>query len=142
LDFGNGHQSLTPASLKIMTQRDIHLIRAFTSDGNDASIGLVAFSNVDHHFKTATLWYVLGNKQNGGQGYTTRAVSKILSLGFTELGLQTINAWAVELNLPSIRVLERNHFRLIGRQRQCHYIDGRACDRLLFDLLACEHEEI
>ena len=29
-------------------------------------------------------------------------------------------------------------FRYIGRQRQCHVIDGRAYDRLLFDLLAEE----
>jgi hypothetical protein len=30
LDFGNGHQILSPVSLKIMTQRDIHLLRVFT----------------------------------------------------------------------------------------------------------------
>jgi len=29
--------------------------------------------------------------------------------------------------------IERLGFRFIGRQRQCHYIDGRPCDRLMFD---------
>jgi RimJ/RimL family protein N-acetyltransferase len=43
---------------------------------------------------------------------------------------------------PSIHLIERVGFRPIGRQRQCHDIDGHAYDRLWFDLLASEHEEI
>jgi RimJ/RimL family protein N-acetyltransferase len=43
---------------------------------------------------------------------------------------------------PSLRTIERLGFRFIGRQRQCHYIDGRLYDRLLFDLLASEHREL
>ncbi len=33
-------------------------------------------------------------------------------------------------------------FKFIGRQRKCHYIEGRPLDRSLFDLLASEHKEI
>jgi len=142
LDFGNGNQILNEISLKIMIQRDIHLIRSFTSDSEDAPIGLVALSGISHNFKTATLWYVLGDKSYGGKGYTARAVSKILHAGFKELGLQAVNAWAVESNTPSVRVLTRNNFQPIGRQRKCHYIEGRPFDRLLFDLLASEYKEI
>jgi hypothetical protein len=43
---------------------------------------------------------------------------------------------------PSIRTIERLGFRFVGRQRQCHTIDGRPYDRLLFDLLASEHREL
>ena len=32
-------------------------------------------------------------------------------------------------------------FKFIGRQRRCHVVDGRVCDRLWFDLLASEHVE-
>lgn len=142
LDFGNGNQILSPISIKVMTQKDGHLLRVFTSSSDEAPLGLVALSNINHRFATAMLWYVLGNKSYAGQGYTTRAVSKILALGFAELGLQAVNAWAVDGNVASIRILQRNNFRLIGRQRKCHYIDGRAFDRLLFDLLASEHKEI
>lgn len=141
LDFGNGRQSVTPVLLKIMTQRETHFLRVYTSDGDDTPIGVVGLNNVDRHSKTATLWVVLGNKSFRGRGYATRAVSKMLSLAFQELGLHAVNTWIVEHN-PSIRVAERNNFRLIGRQRQCHYIDGRPYDRLLFDILASEHREI
>ena len=66
----------------------------------------------------------------------------MLTFGFTELGLHVVSAWTVETNIPAQRVLEGLHFKYIGRQRQCHYIDGRPYDRLLFDLLATEHQEI
>jgi len=32
LDFGNGVQMVSPITLKIMTQRNIHLFRAYTAD--------------------------------------------------------------------------------------------------------------
>ena len=91
---------------------------------------------------TATLWYVLADPAYRGRGYATRAVSETLTYGFGDLGLHAINAWAVETNHASLRVLERNHFRLIGRQRACHWIDGRVYDRVWFDLLASEHDAV
>ena len=142
LDFGGGLQILSPVTLKIMTQRDSHLLRIFTPDTDDAPIGLVALSNIARNFQTALLWYVLGDKGYGGQGYTTRAVSEMLTVGFEELALQSVNAWTLESNGPSIKVLTRNHFRLVGRQRRCHWIDGHPFDRLLFDLLHADHKPV
>src|SRR5438093_12839782 len=73
---------------------------------------------------------------------TRPASAAMLTLAFEELGLAAVNAWTVETNIPAQRVLEALHFRCIGRQRQCHYIDGRPLDRLLFDLLATEHRDV
>ncbi len=142
LDFGNGKQVLTAASLGIMAQRDIHLIRAFTDDSGEAPIGVVGLSNVDRVFRTATPWCVLGDRRYAGRGYASRALSRILTLGFTELGLHSVYAWVVADNAASLKLVERTNFRLIGRQRECHYIDGRPHDRLLFDLLAREHKGV
>lgn len=142
LDFGNGVQVLEAPSLKIMAQRGLHLLRVFTADSEDTPIGLAALSNIHPTFQTATLWFLLGDKRFAKQGYTTRAVSKILTLGFQELELRSINAWAVEQNVASIRTIERNNFRLVGRLRECHHIDGHPRDRLLFDILKSEHQEI
>ncbi len=139
LDFGNGVQVPTPVMLKFMIQKENHLLRVFTLDQMDEPLGVVAFSNVARNFRTALLWYVLGNKAFACQGHTTRAVSELLRIGFTELSLRAVEAWAVDENRASIRVLEKNAFRHIGRQRSCHDIDGRAMDRLLFDLLSSEY---
>ena len=140
LDFGNGVQMVNPITLKIMTQRDIHVFRAYTADHGDVPAGVVGLTNVDRHVKTASVWAVLGNKRYGG--CTKEAVSRMLTFGFTELGLRVVNAWTVETNIPAQRVLEALHFKYIGRQRQCHYIDGQPYDRLLFDLLATEHQDV
>lgn len=140
LDFGNGVQQVTPVTLKIMTQRDIHVFRLYTAPDGDLPVGVVALTNVDRNFKTASIWAVLGRKRYGG--CTAEACSRLLTFAFTELGLHAVNAWTLETNIPGQRVLERLRFKFIGRLRQCHYIDGRPYDRLLFDLLATEHQDI
>jgi RimJ/RimL family protein N-acetyltransferase len=141
LDFGNGRPILTPALLKIMSQRDTHFLRAYTSDLDDTPIGIVGLNSVNRTFKTATFWGASGEKSFRNRGYSTIASSKLMTLAFRHLGLQAVNTWAVDHN-PSLRTIERLGFRFIGRQRQCHHIDGRPYDRLLFDLLASEHREI
>ncbi len=67
---------------------------------------------------------------------------KLITVGFTELGLESIYAWVVEANVDCLRLVERIQLRYVGRQRRCHWIDGRPYDRLLFDLLASEHKEL
>lgn len=81
---------------------------------------------------------MLGNKRYGG--CTTDACRMMLTLAFGELGLAVVNAWTLEINRAGRRVLERLHFNYIGRLRQCHCIDGQWFDRLLYDLLASEHQ--
>jgi RimJ/RimL family protein N-acetyltransferase len=139
LDFGQGVQQLSALSLKMMTQRDIHVLRVFTADDDATPIGVTGLSSVDRQFRTATAWTVLGSKRFGGTA--TRATSGILTVGFGELGLRAINAWTVETNIAAQRVLERVGFRYIGRLRKCHYLNGQPLDRLLYDIMADEHCE-
>ena len=141
LDFGNGRQIVTPPLLKIMAQRDTHFLRAYTRDSDQRPIGIVGLNAVDRVFRTGTLWAVAGEKSFSKRGYVSLATSKFLTLAFRDLGLHVVNTWIVDRN-PSVRSLERLNFRFIGRQRQCHTIDGRPYDRLLFDLLASEHREL
>jgi RimJ/RimL family protein N-acetyltransferase len=140
LDFG-GRQVVTPALLKIMTQRDTHFVRLYTSPRDGAPIGIAGLNNIDRVSRTATFWGVAGDKSFRNRGYGTLAGRTFLSLVFRELGLHSINTWVAENN-PSLRIGERLHYHYIGRQRQCHMIDGRLVDRLLFDLLASEHRAL
>ena len=141
LDFGAGRQVVTPALLKIMSQRDTHFMRLYTADGSDRPIGIVGLNSIDRVFRSATFWAAAGDKSFRQRGYATHASARFLSLAFRELGLNVINTWALEHN-PSLRGIERLEFRYVGRQRQCHYIDGKPYDRLLFDLLASEHRDL
>lgn len=139
LDFGSDVRVLTPLLLQVMAQRDIHCLRVFTPPKSAQPIGLVGLSNISAFFKSATLWYVLGDKTYAAGGHTTEAVRQMLDHGFRDLQLQAITAWAVEENTASVRVLEKTGFRPIGRQRRCHRLGDRYLDRLLFDLLTHEH---
>jgi RimJ/RimL family protein N-acetyltransferase len=139
LDFGDGRQIVTPPLLKIMLQRDSHFLRVYTNEAGDP-VGVTALNSVNRDFKTATFWGLAGNKSFRNRGYGTLAGSSFLTLAFRELNLHAINTWAVENN-PSRKLIERLNFRTIGRQRQCHYIDGRAYDRVFYDLLESEHKE-
>lgn len=139
LEFGDGGGVVSPAWLKIMVQRKTEVIRVFTPDYDDNPIGVIALTNVHRNFKTADIWAAVGDKSFRARGYATPATSEMLTYGFEEMGLHAIKAVIVDGN-PSIRIVERLGFKFIGRQRQCHYIDGRPRDRLLFDLLASEHE--
>jgi len=138
LDFGDGHGTITPAWLKIMSNRRTHVIRVFTDDQADRPIGVVALDQVNPHFRTATIWAVLGEKAFARHGYTTRAVSELLTFGFQQLGLHAVHTWVVAHNV-SAAIPPRLHFREVGRLRECHRIDGRYYDRILYDLLASEH---
>ncbi len=141
LDFGAGRQAVTPTLLKIMAQRETNFMRVYTAHRDEVPIGIVALNNVDRIFRTGTLWGVAGEKSFRSRGYAGIAASRLLTLAFRDLGLHSVNTWVVDCN-PSQRSVERIGFRLIGRQRQCHFIDGRLYDRLLFDLLASEHQEV
>lgn len=141
LDFGGGGQRITPALLRIMAQRDTHFIRLYTMPGDDHPLGIVALNSVDRNMRTGTLWAVAGDKSFRHRGWARLAVSRLLTLAFRELGLHSVNTWTVEHN-PSQRGVARLGFRYLGRQRQCHFIDGQPYDRLLFDLLASEHREL
>ena len=141
LEFGDGRQVISAAWLKIGLQRGTYVVRVFTADDDTTPIGVTGLTNINPHFKTANIWVVLGDRRYAGQGYASRGISKMLTVAFRELGLQAIHTWIVDGN-PSVHVARHVHFRPIGRQRHCHYIDGRAHDRLWFDLLATEHEEL
>ena len=141
LDFGGGRQTVSPEWLKMAMQRGTYAIRLFTPDQDDRPIGVTALGDINPQFRTANYWVILGDKAYAQRGYASRATSAMLTIGFRDFGLLAINTWIVDGN-PSIGVVRRVKFRPVGRQRQCHQIDGRTYDRLWFDLLAVEHEEI
>ena len=140
LDFGDGRQQISAEWLKIALQRGTLFLRVITSDLDDVPIGVVGLSSVNRNFKTANFLIVIGERAYAKQGYATRAGLEMLTICFRDLGLHSIHTWIAEGN-HSVQLARNLNFKPIGRQRQCHYIDGRPCDRLWYDLLASEHQE-
>ncbi|HEX2667723.1 MAG TPA: GNAT family protein [Gammaproteobacteria bacterium] len=139
LDLGGGEKPIGAMALRIMTKNDAHIIRAFTADDDGGPIGLVALSSVNRDFRAAVLWALLGDRRYAGKGYLYRSTSAMLTLGFDVHGLECVNAWALESNQASLRILKKLNFRPIGRQRHGRDGEGEPFDRLLFELQAGEH---
>src|SRR2546430_16578349 len=53
LDFGVGAPALSVVSLRVMSQRDLHVLRVFTPDDTDLPIGSVARSATRGYSQTA-----------------------------------------------------------------------------------------
>ena len=53
-----------------------------------------------------------------GKGYITDAISQIVRYGFTEISVNKILGYCLEDNIGSIRALEKNYFKNIGKVEQ------------------------
>jgi RimJ/RimL family protein N-acetyltransferase len=139
LDFGS-ERPLTAVALKYaIAQGSMRLFTYAPDDAaGDAPIGVVGLGSIHPRFRTALLWYALGEPGYACQGLTGRAAAEVVRIGFHELELRAINAWVVDGNEASVRILENIGFQRVGRQRQCHRIEGRRRDRLLFDIVSSE----
>jgi len=142
LQFGSSNtKKLDPLTFRGMAQSPDHEFHLFYEDTLNQPIGMVAFSDIDHDSKTARLWFVLGDKNFAGKGYTKRAVYECLRYAFFDIGLNSVIAHTVKENEASINILEQCRFNFIGRRRQCQPFDNHLSDLLLYDLLAAEFLE-
>ena len=139
LDFGMARPPAAVALKYATAQGSQRLFTFAPARGQEvAPIGVVGLSSIHPTFRTALLWYALGEPRYAGRGLTSMAAVEVVRIGFGELDLRAIHAWVVAGNQASARILEKIGFRPIGRQRQCHDIDGRLHDRLLFDIVPRE----
>lgn len=100
-------------------------------------VGVMGLTNIDEINRSAEIWSLLGEKTYRKRGIISIGHVLTLKKAFQELGLHSVNAWVADGNF-SIRIPERLGMKLIGRQRECHLLDGVYRDRILFDILRDE----
>jgi len=104
---------------------------------DDTPVGIMGLTNIDEINRSTEIWSLLGEKTYRKKGLITIGHILALKKAFQELGMLSVHAWVVEGNY-TISVCEKLGFKTIGRQRQCHLIDGVFKDRILFDILHSE----
>jgi RimJ/RimL family protein N-acetyltransferase len=130
----------TPLQTDTMDEKELAIMllkksnKVYIFQVSDKPSGIVALANIDMTNRSGMLWYLLGDKSLAGRGVTSEAVKSFLKISFGEFGLHSINAWSVADNKASCRILQKSGFREIGRQRECHYMEGVFKDRLLYDI--------
>ncbi len=94
-------------------------------------IGTCMFFNFDLEAKHAEIGYVL-NSCFWNKGYGSEIVRIMTDFAFEYLQLHKLHARAVDVNIGSSKVLERNGFILEGNLRDYYYIDDKYQNCLFF----------
>ena len=97
-------------------------------------IGAIRLFNISREHLRSEIGYWLG-KPYWGRGYMTEAVTRMLDLGFTDLGLESIHAYCFIRNPASIRVLEKVGFTQEGYIRHAVRKDGEFLDVRLLGMI-------
>lgn len=102
-------------------------------------IGRCGLHNWNKDHKRAEIGYVMTEESFKRKGLMSEAVKAILNCGFSELGLNRIEAMVGTENEASLKLLERNRFTREGLLRQHVLINDTYEDSALFSLLRSEY---
>ncbi|WP_438313108.1 GNAT family N-acetyltransferase [Sporosarcina sp. FA9] len=97
-------------------------------------IGTIGFNAWLPKHKRAEIGYEI-HPQQWRKGYTSEAVSEVLSYGFDVMGLTRIGAVVFIENEASNKLLEKVGFQQEGVLRNYMYQDGKAYDTYVYSLL-------
>lgn len=137
LDFGAGRQLATATTILMVGRSPAHFVRAVLDPaGRVAGIG--GLQHIDHPAKSAMLWGVRAPLRPPVRSVAVIQTYLFLREAFHRLSMKSVYAWVAEPNQFPIAVLTALGFRLNGRQRAAHWLQGGVVDRLLFDIL--DHE--
>jgi ribosomal-protein-alanine N-acetyltransferase len=100
----------------------------------DRVIGICGFNYWSRRDHRGSIGYDLA-RAHWGNGYMPEALRAVLRFGFTQMGLNRIEADTSLYNTNSQRVLRKLGFSEEGRQREHYFEDGAYHDLLLFALL-------
>ena len=103
---------------------------------DDKIVGQLTLDRIEFGpYKSADIGYWVA-QSHGGRGIATRAVSKVLSYAWEELGLRRIQAATLPDNEPSMRVLVNNGFVECGNVKSYMEIAGERRDHILFERIS------
>lgn len=84
---------------------------AITFQADDKLIGTICFYNLSKGHTEAELGYEL-HPDFQGKGLMREAIAKVIAFGFNTMNFKIITAYPNTKNAPSIKLLERNGFKI------------------------------
>jgi [ribosomal protein S5]-alanine N-acetyltransferase len=110
---------------------------AVTLKGKDEYIGSVSFHLLMKEHYRAEIGYLL-HPSFHSKGIMSEAVTAVLTYGFGEMDLNSVEAVVTPGNDPSVGLLEHKGFLREGYFRQNRYWNGVFLDTLVFSLIKSE----
>jgi ribosomal-protein-alanine N-acetyltransferase len=97
-------------------------------------IGNILIKNLNSPHKCAEITYVIGNIDYWNKGVAFFAVSKIIDISRTKYRLNKLLAGVAEQNIRSVKVLEKNGFKLVGKRLEHLFYGGKFHNQLDYEL--------
>jgi ribosomal-protein-alanine N-acetyltransferase len=110
---------------------------AITLNNSDQLIGTIGFKYWDTRSKKSEISYEI-KKDLWNKGIATQAIAEVVKFGFLN-GLNRIEAWDMDENQASKKVLLKNNFVLEGILREHTYWDGKFQNIEWFSILKREY---
>lgn len=108
----------------------------FQKNDPDTIIGTISFSGITHGYtSSAVVGYKLDSRFRH-QGYAFEALQKGIEILFYEEKIHRINAYIMQNNTASLRLIQRLYFTYEGIAREYAFIQGKWEDHLQFSLIS------
>ncbi len=102
---------------------------------NDKMVGTVGFNKIDNVNRRAVLGIMIGDNEDRSKGYGTEAINLLLDFGFNYLNMHNIVLAVFADNARARRCYEKCGFKLVGREEEAIYINGKYLDKLYMQIL-------
>lgn len=99
-------------------------LRLAICDKNDSTIGLIDVFDFDIKNKRAGIGILIQNEENRNQGYGKEALELLTNYCFKTLHLHQLYANISEDNSASLKLFERNSFKIVGLKKEWSF-DGK-----------------
>lgn len=111
-----------------------HILWFITLNGEERVIGNCTLWHLDLSSACGELGYEL-HRDYWGKGIASEAANAVLKFGFSEMGLNRIEALPFRHNVSSHKLLDRLGFKLEGVMRQKHLFKGTYYDQFFYGML-------
>ena len=98
-------------------------------------IGNIKIGNIHHRYKYADIGFIIGDKNYWGKGIGTEAIQLCTEFAFKQLHLHRLYAGIYDLNIGSIKALEKVGFLLEGCEKEKCLFEGKRIDCYIYGIV-------
>ncbi len=105
-------------------------------------IGQAGIDDLDFMDRRGEIFFLIGDKDEKGKGYSREIVRLLLDYSFKKLKLNSLFATVTVKNIPSLKVLEKAGFKKMGIRREYNRIGGKYLDEVFLDFTAKDYARL
>lgn len=97
--------------------------------------GIIGLKNINFMSSNAELYIYIGSSESRGKGYATDALHTVLDFAFNRLNLHKVYLRVFDYNINAINLYKKTGFKIDGKLRDEHFINGEYHDVLIMSIL-------